>query len=296
VPLDLLSHTAHQIYGPKGVGALYVRREARHLLQPIQYGGGQERTLRPGTLATHQIVGLGAACQLAARALPGEGPRLAALRERLWRGLETLGGVHLNGATVARVPGILNVSFEGVEGESLVTGLPQLALSTGAACNSDSGEPSYVLRALGRDTQLAQSSLRFSVGRPTTDADVDTAIAAVRAAVQRLRARSPAAPVPPARGAEVLGEAGGPGKDSWVRFQLTVAGDTVKDARLQILACPHTTDVATWLCAQLPGRSRSALIPGTPASWAELRGVPAGKLGRLLVVEDALRACLSHWP
>jgi cysteine desulfurase len=297
LPLDFASLTAHKIYGPKGVGALYVRREARHLLQPLLYGGGQERALRPGTLATHQIVGLGAACELAAEALPTEAPRLAALRERLWRGLEPLGGVQLNGATAARVPGILNVSFEGVEGESLVTGLPQLALSTGAACNSDSGEPSYVLRALGRDTQLAQSSLRFSVGRPTSEAEVDAAIAAVRSQVQRLRALSPAAALPAAgEPPRVSGEAGGPGQDSWVRFQLTVAGDTVKDARLQIFACPHTTDVATWLCTQLPGRTRKALIPGTPAAWAGLRGVPEAKLGRLLVVEDALRDCLSHWP
>jgi hypothetical protein len=114
--------------------------------------------------------------------------------------------------------------------------------------------------------------------------------------VQRLRALSPAATPPPAAPApQVSGEAGGPGKDSWVRFQLTVAGDTVKNARLQIFACPHTTDVATWLCTQLPGRMRKALIPGTPADWAEARGVPAAKLGRLLVVEDALRECLLHW-
>jgi cysteine desulfurase len=294
LPIDLLSLTAHKIYGPKGAGALYVRRGARHLLQPLLYGGGQERTLRPGTLATHQLVGLGVACELAARALPSEATRLTALRERLWQGLERLGGVHLNGAAAHRVPGILNVSFEAVEGESLVAGLPQLAVSTGAACNSDSGEPSYVLRALGRDTQLAQSSLRFSVGRLTSEADVDAAIAAVSSVVGRLRQLSPARG--PIGAAQVVGEAGGPGQDSWVRFYLAVSGNTVKDARLQIFGCPHTTDVAAWLCTQLPGRSRAALIPGTPAAWAELRGVPAGKLGRLLVVEDALRDCLSHWP
>jgi cysteine desulfurase len=277
------------------------------LLQPLMYGGGQERSLRPGTLATHQIVGFGVACELAARELPAEGLRLAALRERLWAGLETLGGTHLNGAGAPRLPGILNVSFEGVEGESLVTGLTGLAVSTGAACNSVSPDPSYVLRALGRDTQLAQSSLRFSLGRFSVAADVDLALSAVRAEVRRLRALSPAAGgsagegFGPAHasgsgGATVSGEAGGPGQESWVRFHLQVAGDIVKDARFKAFGCPHTMDVAAWLCGELRGRRRAALIPGTPATWAATRGVPVEKLGRLLVVEDALRACLSHWP
>src|SRR5580698_7195452 len=192
LPIDFLSFNAHKIYGPKGVGALYTRRSSRPLLQPVTFGGGQERGLRPGTLATHQIVGLGAACEMAARLVGEEQPRLTALRERLWEGLASLGGTHLNGAGSARIPGILNVSFEGVEGESLVTGLADLAVSTGSACNSASGEPSYVLRALGRDTQLAQSSLRISVGRFTTAAEVDLAVDAVRREVTRLRTLSPA--------------------------------------------------------------------------------------------------------
>jgi len=310
LPVDFASFTAHKLYGPKGIGALYVRSGARALLQPLIYGGGQERMLRPGTLATHQIVGFGAACELAARALPLEGARLTGLRERLWQGLALLGGAHLNGADAARLPGILNVSFEGVEGESLVKALDSLALSTGAACSSDSPEPSYVLRALGRDVQLAQASLRFSVGRLTEDADVDRALAAVRQALGRLRALSPAAAPPEGGGAPaqrwrracedgarlVSGEAGGPGQETWVRFELLVAGDTVKDARFQAFACPHTTDVAEWLCGELRGRVRSALLPGTPAGWAQARTVPIEKLGRLLVVEDALRDCLSHWP
>src|SRR2546429_6956370 len=136
LPVDFVSVTAHKLYGPKGVGALYVRRGAKGLLQPLLYGGGQERSLRPGTLATHQIVGFGVACEIAARELPREAPRLTALRERLWQSLSELGGVHLNGAGAPRVPGILNVSFEAVEGESLVSGLTGLAVSTGAACNS----------------------------------------------------------------------------------------------------------------------------------------------------------------
>jgi hypothetical protein len=234
--------------------------------------------------------------------------RLTALRERLWAGLESLGGTHLNGAGAPRVPGILNVSFEGVEGESLVKGLTGLAVSTGAACNSVSPDPSYVLRALGRDTQLAQSSLRFSLGRFSVAADIDFALSAVRAEVMRLRALSPAAAgepgegFGPARGAGgskatvVSGEAGGPGQESWVRFHLLVADDIVKDARFKAFGCPHTMDTAAWLCRELRGRQRAALIPGTPAAWAASRGVPVEKLGRLLVVEDALRACLAHWP
>ncbi|MDB6100604.1 MAG: cysteine desulfurase, partial [Gammaproteobacteria bacterium] len=190
--VDALSFTGHKLYGPKGAGALYLRRSARPLMQPVTFGGGQERGLRPGTLATHQIVGLGAACELARELQPAEAARLGALRDRLWHGIAGLGGVHLNGEGAARLPGILNVSFEGVEGESLVVSLGELAISTGSACNSASAEPSYVLRALGRDTQLAQSSLRFSLGRFTTEVDVEVAITAVNREVRRLRALSPA--------------------------------------------------------------------------------------------------------
>jgi cysteine desulfurase len=295
--VDFASFTAHKLYGPKGIGALYVRHGARALLRPLTYGGGQERALRPGTLPTHQIVGFGAACALALARLPAEQARILPLGQRLWRGLEALGGVHLNGAAAPRLPGIINVSFEGVNGESLVAALPGLALSTGSACHSAHPEPSYVLRALGRDTQLAQSSLRFSLGRYTTDAEIEAALAAVHEAVPRLRALSPGQAVPSwdARGRAVSGEAGGPADDVWVRFELLTEGDTVKDARLRVRACPHTTDVAGWLAGQLPGRARTDLIPSSPAAWAAARGVPVEKLGRLLVVEDALRACLSNW-
>jgi cysteine desulfurase len=307
LPVDFAAFTAHKLYGPKGIGALYVREGARGLLQPLSWGGGQERNLRPGTLATQQIVGFGAACELAARGLAIEAPRLAQLRERLWQGLAAAGGAHLNGAAAPRLPGILNVSFEGVHGESLIGALDALAVSTGSACNSEHADPSYVLRALGRSTQLAQSSLRFSLGRPTTEGDVDFAVAVVRDALVRLRSLSPAASPSPVTGAGwagsaqvaeaavVTGEAGGPGQESWVRFQLLVAGDTVKEARFQAFACPHTMDVGAWLCEELRGRTREALIPGSPGEWAEKRGLPVEKLGRFLLVEDALRACLAHW-
>jgi cysteine desulfurase len=309
LPVDFLSFTAHKLYGPKGVGVLYARRASRPLLQPLLFGGGQERGLRPGTLATHQLVGLGAACELATRQVAADQERLTALRERLWAGLADLGGVHLNAGGAPRVPGILNVSFEGVEGESLVTALSGLAISTGSACNSASAEPSYVLRALGRDTQLAQSSLRFSVGRYTTVADVDFAIGAVRREVKRLRELSPAAeaagaasvggPIagaPSGRVTQVMtGEAGGPGQEAWVRFHLTVEGGIVKAARFKAYGCPHTLAVMEWLTRQLPGRTRAEGAPGNPTSWAEALAVPVEKLGRLLVVEDALLACFSRW-
>ncbi|MDB6010664.1 MAG: IscS subfamily cysteine desulfurase [Gammaproteobacteria bacterium] len=300
LPVDFLSFTAHKIYGPKGVGALYTRRASRPLLQPVSFGGGQERGLRPGTLATHQIVGLGVACEMAARLVGEEQPRLTALRERLWNGLEGLGGTHLNGAGSARIPGILNVSFEGVEGESLVTGLTDLAVSTGSACNSASAEPSYVLRALGRDTQLAQSSLRLTVGRYTKVADVDFAIEAVKREVTRLRELSPASEDSGAASTTdavtLIGEAGGPSQETWVRFHLTAGSGIVKAARFKAYGCPHTLAVVDWLTRRLPGRTRDDGPPGTPALWAEELSVPVERLGRLLVVEDALLACFARWP
>ena len=186
--LDLLSLSAHKAYGPKGAGALVVSRKRGVHLQPLQFGGGQERNLRSGTLATHQVVGMGAAFEFAAAARESEALRIALLRDRLWGGLEALGGVLRNGAAARTVAHLLNVSFEDVEGESLLAAVrPSIAVSTGSACTSAAQEPSYVLRALGRDERLAESSLRFSLGRFTTEADVDAAVAAVTRAVMRLR-------------------------------------------------------------------------------------------------------------
>jgi len=296
LPVDFLSFTAHKLYGPKGVGALYIRRSSRPLLQPLLFGGGQERGLRPGTLPTHQVVGLGAACELATRKVASDQERLTALRERFWAGLCGLGGVHLNGEGAPRVPGILSVSFEGVEGESLVTSLKGLAVSTGSACNSASAEPSYVLRALGRGTQLAQSSLRFSLGRFTTVEDVDVAVEVVKREVTRLRELSPASEKPGkptlAKEEEITGEAGGPDQDTWVRFHLTLEAGSVKAARFKAYGCPHTLTVMEWLVGQLPGRTRDQGVPGDPTGWAQQLSIPVEKLGRLLVIEDALRACL----
>jgi cysteine desulfurase len=185
---DLLSWTAHKLYGPKGVGALYFSSGRQASLQPLIFGGGHERGLRSGTLPVHQIVGFGAACELAAAELTRDAAHCVRLREDLWAALSRVPGALLNGHPSARVGGILNVSFPGVEGESLLMGLTELAVSTGSACNSDSDEPSYVLRALGRDTELAQSSLRFGIGRFSTDEDIAIAARAVAREVQRLRA------------------------------------------------------------------------------------------------------------
>jgi cysteine desulfurase len=193
LPVDLMSFSAHKIYGPKGAGALYVQQRPQTRIAPIMFGGGQERGMRSGTLATHQIVGMGAACALAAADLEAEAAHIAALRERLWAGLSKLPGTQVNGHPTQRVCGILNVSIDGVEGESLQLALQGLAVSTGSACSSAKRQPSYVLRALGRDSALAESSLRFSLGRFSTEADVDAAIGIVGKAVADLRALSPLA-------------------------------------------------------------------------------------------------------
>ncbi|NNM13527.1 MAG: IscS subfamily cysteine desulfurase, partial [Gammaproteobacteria bacterium] len=184
IPVDLLSFSAHKIYGPKGIGALYVRAAQRVQVEPLIHGGGHEAGLRSGTLATHQIVGMGEAFALARQELENDNQHILKLRQKLLHGIKALGGVTINGfencfdeqGKPQQLPGILNVSFEGIEGESLLYALCELAVSSGSACTSASAEPSYVLRALGRDDQSAQSSIRFSIGRFTTDADIERAI------------------------------------------------------------------------------------------------------------------------
>lgn len=188
---DLMSLSAHKVYGPKGVGALVIsqsRRGPAVQLSALHFGGGQERGLRAGTVPTHQVVGMGWAFELALAAPETETQRIVALRERLWLGLSSIGGVLRNGDAAHSVPHLLNVSFEGVEGESLLASVRgQIAVSTGSACTSALREPSYVLRALGREDILSESSLRFGLGRFTTPADIDTAVTTVAHAVSRLR-------------------------------------------------------------------------------------------------------------
>lgn len=191
LPVDLMSFSAHKIYGPKGIGALYVRRKPRVRLEAQMHGGGHERGMRSGTLATHQIVGMGEAFRLAKLEMTEENARIKALRDRLWAGLSDMEEVHLNGDLTHRVPHNLNVSFNYVEGESLMMAIKEVAVSSGSACTSASLEPSYVLRALGRSDELAHSSIRFSIGRFTTEAEVDTVIALMHEKIGKLRELSP---------------------------------------------------------------------------------------------------------
>ncbi|MBT07929.1 MAG: IscS subfamily cysteine desulfurase [Gammaproteobacteria bacterium] len=189
--IDLMSLSAHKMYGPKGVGALYVRRKPRVRLEAQMHGGGHERGMRSGTLPTHQLVGMGEACSIAKAEMEEEQARLLKLRKRLWNGLKDLEEVYVSGDMEQRLPGLINMSFNYVEGESLIMSLPDLAISSGSACTSASLEPSYVLRALGLNDELAHSSLRFSVGRFTDESDVDQAIESVKKAVEKLRNLSP---------------------------------------------------------------------------------------------------------
>jgi len=191
LPVDLMSFSAHKTYGPKGIGALYVRRKPRIRLEAQMHGGGHERGMRSGTLATHQIVGMGEAFRIASEEMATENERIRMLRDRLYNGLKDIEEVHLNGDMEQRVPHNLNVSFNFVEGESLIMAIKDLAVSSGSACTSASLEPSYVLRALGRSDELAHSSIRFSIGRFTTEEEVDYAIKLLHEKIGKLRELSP---------------------------------------------------------------------------------------------------------
>ena len=191
LPVDLMSFSAHKIYGPKGMGALYVSRKPRVRLEAQMHGGGHERGMRSGTLATHQIVGMGEAFAIAKAEMLEEGKKIKQLRDRLLEGFSDMEEVVINGDIKQRVPGNLNISFNYVEGESLMMAISDVAVSSGSACTSASLEPSYVLRALGLSDELAHSSIRFSIGRYTTEKDVDDAIRLVREKVEKLRDLSP---------------------------------------------------------------------------------------------------------
>ncbi len=302
--VDLLSFTAHKLYGPKGVGALYVRQSQRALLQPLLYGGGHERGLRSGTLPVHQIAGFALACELAEAHRLSEVTRLAGLREHLWRGIADLPGVSLNSPSEHCLPGILNVAFGGIEGESLLFGLPEIAVSSGSACNSDSDEPSYVLRALGRDREAAQSSLRFSLGRGTTLEEIDSAIAALRREVRRLRAVDGGAGLAsvgiPTSAAltQASGEAGARETGTWIKVNLQIRGQTIEEAGINAYGCPYTLKVCEWLSAELKGRTLELALAdslaGGPQAWARATGTPEERLTRLLVIEDALLGALRN--
>ena len=189
--VDLMSFSAHKTYGPKGVGALFVRRKPRVRIEAQMHGGGHERGMRSGTLPTHQIVGMGEAFRIVKQEMAAENERIRMLRDRLWKGLSDIEEVYLNGDLESRVPHNLNVSFNYVEGESLIMAVKDIAVSSGSACTSASLEPSYVLRALGRNDELAHSSIRFTIGRFTTDTDVDYTVELVKRKIEKLRELSP---------------------------------------------------------------------------------------------------------
>ncbi len=191
LPVDLMSFSAHKVYGPKGIGTLYVRRQPRIRLDAQIHGGGHERGMRSGTLPVHQIVGMGEAYRIARETMPEEMARLRTLRDRLWQGLSQLEAVTLNGDLQHSAATVLNVSFGYVDGESLIMALKDLAVSSGSACTSASLEPSYVLRAMGLNEELAHSSIRFSLGRYSSEEEIDYAIALIAKSLMRLRAHSP---------------------------------------------------------------------------------------------------------
>jgi len=191
IKVDLMSFSAHKIYGPKGIGALYVRRKPRVRLEAQIHGGGHERGLRSGTLPTHQIVGMGEAFRIAKEEMDKDFKKISQLRNRLWNGLKDVEEVYLNGDFENRYPGIMNISFNYIEGESLIMATKDIAVSSGSACTSASLEPSFVLRAIGRSDELAHSSLRMSIGRFTTEEDIDITVKTILSAVEKLRALSP---------------------------------------------------------------------------------------------------------
>ncbi|WP_293393176.1 aminotransferase class V-fold PLP-dependent enzyme [Nevskia sp.] len=330
LPVDLLSLSAHKLYGPKGVGALYVRRKPRARLSPQMHGGGHEQGMRSGTLATHQVVGFGAACTLAAERFDADIAHFSALRDALWTRLQSIPGVLRNGPTEGEraAPHLLNLSFPGVEGEALRASLPGIAVSSGSACSSATAEPSYVLRALGRDDETANASLRFSFGRMTTPADIEQAADTVIAQVARLRALSPfgsEAPIanPPEEAAGnpygygpeiwrlfrktpnagrflesapdvIRAEAGTPAARSVLRLALRLDGDRVAEARFLAYGCPTTIAVGAYVAGWAQGKAMAELVALTAPALRSVLEIPEDRAHCALLGEDALRAVFAR--
>ncbi|MEO7387129.1 MAG: aminotransferase class V-fold PLP-dependent enzyme [Gammaproteobacteria bacterium] len=299
--IDLLSLSAHKAYGPKGIGALFIDRQRVRRVEPLLFGGGQERGLRPGTLPTHQIVGMGEAFRIAALRRAQDRGHVTSLRDRLWSQLSAIPGVLRNGHPELSTGHILNVSVEGVEGESLHDGLEGLAVASGSACTSLTDEPSYVLRVLGRPPALARSSVRFSFGRPTTGAEVDRAAGMFAAAVSALRALAPGTGPPLAGAGEAAGtvlargEAGSPEAGTWVVFGASIRKGRVARLEFRIFGCPHTRAACEQVVERLTGRPVTDLGRIEPLQIRADLGIPPEKTGRLLIIQDALRNCLADW-
>jgi cysteine desulfurase len=296
--IDLLSLSAHKLYGPTGIGALFIDRTRVRRIEPLFHGGGQERGLRPGTLPTAAIVGFGTACRLARVRHEARQRHAHALLARLWQALEPLGGIRRNGPPELHAGHILNVEIARVHGESLLAGLvPAVSASGGSACTSLREEPSDVLRALGRDAVAAQSALRLSVGEGLTTADIDRAATAIVAVVSRLRAEAPDAPdpfTPTARGCAGSREAG-----TWVSCAVQIQAGRITALRFGVYGCPATQAACRYLQTELEAAPVAALAatqePTAPRRWLAALDLPESRLGRLLTVQDALRNCLADW-
>ncbi len=297
--IDLLSLSGHKVYGPKGIGALFIDRDRVRRVEPLTFGGGQERGLRSGTLPTHQIIGMGEAFRLAEDRRVLDRSQLTGLRDQLWSLLRAIPGVLLNGDPDHTAGHILNVSVEGVEGESLHAGLAELAVASGAACSSLTDEPSYVLRLLGRSAALARSSVRFSFGRPTTRVEIERAAEIFTRTVTNLRQRSPVLP-PQSREMPTgvllaRGEAGSTEAGTWVVFSAWVQDARVSRLEAQVFGCPDTRLACDRVVQMLTGGGRAQFSSFDPLALGQTLGFPVAKSGRLLIIQDALRNCLADW-
>ena len=296
--IDLLSFSAHKLYGPKGIGALWVAPRARPWLEPLMWGGGQERGLRPGTSATHQIIGFGRAAELARQCRDADTAHVESLAMAFRASLDELEDICWNDHPQHRLPGLVSLSIGGVEGESLIEALPSIAVSTGAACDSSVGEPSYVLRAQGVPAERAQSTLRIAFGRFNTPADAALAAKAVLAATRSLRALDTAGS--PAGQGWFAGEAGTVREAARIRCYLQVdAQRRIAALEFRAFTCPAVWRVLEALRAAALGQPVAAWCAarpwpvGGPRDWAHTHSVPTEKLGRLLRVEDAMRSALE---
>jgi len=298
--VDLLSLSAHKMYGPKGIGALWVSARARPWLEPLMSGGGHERGLRPGTLATHQIVGFGQAAKTVRERRDHDAAHVEHLVAVFREALQGLKDIVWNDHPQHRLPGLVSISVVDVEGESLIAAMPGIAVSTGAACDSAVGEPSHVLRAQGVAPELAQSTLRISFGRFNSEAEAKQTAAILLSAVAQLRDRD--APGPPAGAGWRMGMAGslreGARIRAYVRAQPVLAGEPAAASRIEALefraaTCPGVRAVLDDLQRRCVGRPLADPAPGGPRDWVREFALPIEKLGRLLLVEDALRAAVA---
>jgi cysteine desulfurase len=290
--VDLLSISAHKLYGPKGVGALWVSPRVRPWIEPLMWGGGHERGLRPGTLPTHQIIGFGRAAARVQEQRESDARQVEALASRFRSALADLGGLRWNDHPVHRLPGLVSLSIEGVEGESLITAMPAIAVSSGAACDSASGEPSYVLRAQGVPTELAQSTLRVAFGRFNTDDEAIRAATVLREAVAMLRAQD--APGSPTGEGWGMGEAGSLREGARIRcFVRLDAKQNISAVEFRAATCPGVWTVLDGLKHELLGRPTVSPTVDGPRDWIRRFNLPTEKLGRLFRVEDALGAAIK---